>query len=502
MSISFNRIPANWKLPLVWIEVDPSRAGTITLRQPALLFGQKFAAGAAAADAPIAVASIEQAQAAFGPGSMIERMFARFQAINAAAVLYCIPQAEPAGGVVAEGLISVTHGATAAGILAFYIGGQRVPVTVAATDTAAQIATKIAAAINADALLPVTAVATAGDVEITCRWKGETGNDIVLADSILGAIAGETRPAGVTLAYTAMSGGAGAPDLAASIAALGDEIYDYVAFPYTDAVSLAAIDAEYGFGDNGRWGWMRQTYGTVFSARRDDYAGQMTWGAAHNSAVISVLDVEKASPTPVWEWAAAYTARAARDLLNDPARPLQTEELTGCWPAPLGARRNKAARNALVSTGLAVQSVNANGWPMIEVEASLYQKNTLGQGDTAYFVITTLHTLAAIFRRLQSVMSNKYPRHKLANDGTRFAAGQAIVTPNIIRSEFVALYRAFEEEALVENANAFIDNLIVTRNATNPNRVDVLFPPDIVNQMRQLAILAQFRLQYPTSFAA
>jgi phage tail sheath gpL-like len=43
---------------------------------------------------------------------------------------------------------------------------------------------------------------------------------------------------------------------------------------------------------------------------------------------------------------------------------------------------------------------------------------------------------------------------------------------------------------------AFRAHLIVQRNADDPNRLDVLFPPDLVNQLRIFAVLAQFRLQY------
>ena len=42
----------------------------------------------------------------------------------------------------------------------------------------------------------------------------------------------------------------------------------------------------------------------------------------------------------------------------------------------------------------------------------------------------------------------------------------------------------------------FKENLIVERNATDPNRLDVLFPPDLINQLRVFATLVQFRLQY------
>ncbi|MNT86118.1 Phage tail sheath protein [compost metagenome] len=70
------------------------------------------------------------------------------------------------------------------------------------------------------------------------------------------------------------------------------------------------------------------------------------------------------------------------------------------------------------------------------------------------------------------------------------------MTPNVIRGELLAEYAAMEDEGLVENAKAFAANLIVERSATDPNRLNVLLPPDLVNQLRVFAVLAQFRLQY------
>ncbi|MQT72556.1 phage tail protein, partial [Pseudomonas sp. FSL R10-0071] len=74
--------------------------------------------------------------------------------------------------------------------------------------------------------------------------------------------------------------------------------------------------------------------------------------------------------------------------------------------------------------------------------------------------------------------------------------GQAIVTPNVIRGELIASYYALERLGIVENADAFAQNLIVERSATSPNRLNVLFPPDLVNQLRIFALQYQFRLQY------
>ena len=71
-----------------------------------------------------------------------------------------------------------------------------------------------------------------------------------------------------------------------------------------------------------------------------------------------------------------------------------------------------------------------------------------------------------------------------------------MVTPSIIRGELIAMYTKLEEKAIVENADLFAKYLIVERNKDDPNRVDVLLPPDLVNQLRVFAVLTQFRLQF------
>ena len=284
---------------------------------------------------------------------------------------------------------------------------------------------------------------------------------------------------------------------------LGDEIYEYVATGYTDSTNLAKLEYEYGFSDEGRWGWLRQLYGHVFGAVRGagasdqwGYTELMQYGPNNNSGVLSLMAVEAYSPTPPWEWASAYAAKAARALLNDPARPLQTLELEGCLPAPKHQRFDKKQCNDFAGVGLATQNVNDGGTPMIMRESTTYQKNLYGQGDDAYELVPTLATLAALFRSQRQAITSKFPRHKLADDGTRFGPGQAIVTPKTIKAELIAQYRFDEFLGRVENARAFKQNLIVERDPNDPNRVNVLYPPDLINQLRIFAVLAQFRLQY------
>ncbi|ELI8163734.1 phage tail sheath C-terminal domain-containing protein, partial [Yersinia enterocolitica] len=73
--------------------------------------------------------------------------------------------------------------------------------------------------------------------------------------------------------------------------------------------------------------------------------------------------------------------------------------------------------------------------------------------------------------------------------------------PNVIKGEMLSIYRQLERAGIVENFELFKQYLIVERNADNPNRLDVLFPPDYVNQLRVFALLNQFRLQYSEEVA-
>jgi phage tail sheath gpL-like len=494
MPISFNQIPSNWRMPLYWVELDPSMAGLPATLGRSLLVGIMAAAGSAAPDVPIPVASQAQADALFGKGSMLACMFRTFFANNWANPVWGLPLAEPTGAA-AAGSILVATAPSQAGTIQLYIAGKNVPVYVAASDTPTIVGASIEAAINANADLPVTALATAGDVAITAKFKGTEGNEIMLSDNYYGSVGGETLPAGLTLTYTAMTGGTGVPLMTTAIANLGETEVDYVCMPFTDSTSLLAWETEFGFSDSGRWGFIRQHYGQLFNAKRGTLSALLTFGDTRNSAQSSVLCVEATSPTPSYEWAAAYTSKAARALVNDPARPLQTLSLDSCLAAPSQGRFLLSELNQLAYGGIATQRT-VTTVAMVMRESTTYTKNLYGDSDDAYELVTTLATLTKLLRNQRQAITSKFPRHKLADNGTRFGAGQAIVTPNIIKAELVAEYRIDEFNGLVENGNAFKANLIVERDPNDPNRVNVLYPPDLINQLRVFAVLAQFRLQY------
>jgi phage tail sheath gpL-like len=506
MPISFANIPSNIKVPLYWVEVDPSMAGLPSLNLRALLVGTMNADGTALPNVPVAIGTLAQAEAKFGIGSELARMFKIFYKNNFANEVWAGPVAEPVGAAAATGTIVVTTAPTEAGTIHLYIGGEHVPVNIGGTDTKVEVATAILDAILAHPDLAVEAAVGTGaapateTITLTATFKGVNGNDIRVETNYFGGLGGEATPPGLVLTLPAtgfLTGGTGVPEFDGLISAMGEQEFEYVGMPYTDSTSLAAWEEEYGFSDIGRWGWMRQHFGHVFSCKRGTYSDLILFGESRNSGVVSVMAFEVNTPTPMFELTAAYTGKAQRSLSNDPARPLQTLQLNGTLPAKLQDRFVFNEINSLANNGLAIQKCwPGSNTPQVAREQTTYQLNTYGQGDDAYELVTTLATLARLLRNQRHAITSKYPRHKLANDGTRFGPGQAIITPGIAKAELVAQYKNDEWDGLVEDTSNFKKFLLVERDPDNPNRMNVLYPPDLINQLRIFAVLAQFRLQY------
>lgn len=477
MSISFNQVPGNIRVPFLYAEFDSSKAqqGSAKKVYKALMMGQKLSGGTATADVPVTVTSEAQAITLFGRGSFLHLMVKKFFEANKFTSLTVIPQADNGAGVACQKTITVTGPATEAGTISLLIGGQKVQVAVANGDAQNAIAAAIDAAINAALDLPLTSAVSTNVVTTTSRHKGLLGIGVDIRHSYY---TGEKLPAGVSLAIAQTVAGTTAPVLTTSIANMTEAQFDVIAFPYNDATSLAAIEAEL----LDRWGPVRQNDGLAFTAKDDTHANLITFGNARNSKHVSCLGVEK-FPNPSFEIAASVAGIAAYYLQIDPARPLQTLVLPKILPPAPADEFTVQERNLLLFDGVSTCRVTSGQEVALERVITMYQVNGAGAADTAYLDVPTMATLSYLRWDWRNTMLLKYPRHKLANDGTRFGAGQAIITPKLGKAEAIAKFRQWEEDGLVEGADQFKRDLIVERNSSDTNRLDFLLPPDLVNQL-------------------
>lgn len=495
MTISFNNFPSNIKVPLFYAEVDSSAANTIQDNGASLIIAYPLADSSIERNKLIIMPSADQAKKLAGRGSQLSRMVESYRNIDNFGELFVIAVDEPTAGSNATGTIQISGTAEETGTLSLYIGNSKIQSQVTVSDSAETVANGLHNAINTHLDLPVTAVLNNSTITLTAKNKGLSGNDIPLCFNYYGTVGGEDTPDGLNIVINQMSGGTGTPNLTPVIAAMGDKLLDFIAFPFNDLSSLATFNHEMD-DTTGRWSYARQLYGHAYTAKKGNLTELVEFGDKLNYQHITVAGYESRVQTGLDELIAMRTARNAIFIRNDPARPTQSGMLNGALPASDSNQFTLTEQQSLLSHGIATAYVSS-GNLLIQRDITTYQRNSYGIADNSYLDSETLHTLAYVLRKLRSVITSKYPRHKLANDGTRFGAGQAIITPAVAKAEINATYRQLELMGLVENFDVFKKNLIVERNINDPNRLDVLFPPDLVNQLRVFAVLAQFRLQYP-----
>lgn len=492
MPISFSEIPSNLRIPFFAVEISNENAnqGANLKAYRALVIGQRLTAGTVQKNIPVRVSSKGQADTFFGRGSMLSGMVKAFVANNSFTEMWAVALDDDPAGVAATATMTFTGPATGAGTLFVYIGGQRFTVGVNSADSITVIATALVAAIAANADLPVTAANTAGVVTLTAKHKGVVGNKI---DAQFNYNTGDAFPAGVNCVVTPFVGGTANPDISAALAALGDVQYDAVAFPYTDANSLTDMEAEL----QDRWGAMRMIEGLAYTADNGSMSALGTLGDSRNSPFATIMNAFGV-PNPVWEVAAAYAAAAIFNIAIDPARQLRTIPLVGILPPKLANQFTNEERNLLLFDGITTFTVDASGVVRIERAITTYKTNAVGADDPSYLDIMTPYTVAYLRYDLRTTFMLKYPRHKLADDGTRYGAGQSIITPKIAKAECIAKFRQWEDLGLVEGADQFKADLIVERNAQDPNRLDFGLSPNIVNNFMIGAAKIDFLLQANT----
>lgn len=494
MTISFDAIPSTLRVPVCSVEFNSSRAqqGSALLAYKGLLIGQKTSGGTAAANSVHRVTSADDVLTLAGRGSMLHRMAIAWFANNSYTECWIGVLDDASGGVAATKLITITGTATADGTISLYVDGKliSIPVTAAGVNTPTEIAAAIAVALNLELDLPLgTATAAAEVVTVPFKHKGVVGQDL---DIRVNYQSGETLPTGVTsVVVTAGVAGTTNPTLTTLLAALGDSWYNILANPYTDATSLTAIETEL----TSRWGPMRMIDGVAFASAAGSYGTLAALGETRNSKHSAIIAQPGESPlTLPCEFAAAVAAVVAYYGNIDPARPFTTLPLAGVLAPAEADLFTWQERDLLLHDGIATTRVEAGGIVQLERPITTYQTSAAGADDTAYLDVTTLLSLMYVRYSWRARVLLKFPRHKLADDGTRFGAGQAVVTPKVMKAEALAWFRELEELAIVENFDAFKAALVIERNATDPNRLDMLLPPDLVNQLLVAATQVQFLL--------
>ena len=482
--IPFNTIPAGWKVPGVYGEILPGQNSNAAMVVPPkiLLVGQKLTAGSATAEVIRRVYSADEVGALCGRGSMLHQMAKKSFANAPYVPTYLLPLAD-AAGTKATRTITITGTATQAGALFAYVGDTLYQVNVAIGATGAQIATALAAAITNDVDRYTDAAAATTVVTLTARHAGV---DAGVVPATYNRFSTQVLPTGLTVAVSALAAGTVNPSLANGIAAMADEWFPTIVAPYTDSTNLDLLKAEM----VDRWGALRSIEGNAFTYQLDTVTNELTFATSRNDYALSPIDCNDRQTPPF----ATICCDAALDAAEpDPAKPRHTLICAGTLAKGRAGRRTAAERNNLINGGISTSVVNDDGSVAIEYLTTSYRTNTYGAPDSNYFDIENLRTVASIRYSARTRWKAKYRRAKLGPDGS---TGDNVVTPSVVKGEFSAMYDDWMAAGWVKGGAAktrFLAAMLAQINSVDPNRMDALITPELMNQQRILAISIQFK---------
>lgn len=479
-------LPSTILVPGVFVTIDNSLANTsLGGSFKTVIIGQKVAAGTATVETLVQVFSDAGAKEKFGVGSILANMLSKWFENNAFNEVYAIALDDDGSAVKAAGAFTATSAATASGTLALYINGVRLAIAVASGDSATVIGDAIEAAITANVDLPVTASNAAGIVTVTAKNGGTLGNMI---DLRLNQNEGDESPAGVIPVATPMASGATDPDIADAIAALPDELFNLIVNPYTDATNLTALKTEL----DRRWRNTVQIDGHAIQAFEGTSSEVGTKGDTLNSEHLTMMDAGKTTMQTEYEWAAVVGGQMAGSASVDPARPFRSLEMTGVTGDDPTDRRSFTERNTILLAGVSTHLVGNDGTVRVERLVTTYKTNGVGADDTSFQNTNTILNLSFLRQSFIVRMLSRFPRHKLADDGTVFGSGQPIATPAVIKGEIIQLYKDWIVLGLVEDLDTFAATLVVERDGVNRSRVNVTMQPQLVGQFYQIDNTLQF----------
>lgn len=512
MPISFDQIPNGSKVPFMYAEFDSTNAvqGSQAQAYRALLIGQALASADLTDGDVIRVRNADEVGAWAGYHSTLHQMAIAWYAKNKYTELWVGAYKDDALATEPTVKIAFSGTATEAGAVNLLIAGYPIKVYVDEGDDADALCSAIASAIgDLSGKVPFTASTDAANdaIDIDMVESGVHLND---CNVFINYYDDQKMPAGLfvdasthntnglfssaTISdfyFDQFSTGTGTHDVTTLFANVPDQQFHIIAGAFTDSTALAAIKTELATRSEAG----NEIEGLYFFAEQGAGSSTRDENSEHLVGIANDYNVR-----PGYCLAAETAAMVAFHGQIDPARPFQNLAYSHCLPAPAGWRATRLEREQFLADGWATVKVDGGGTLLIERLITTYKTNNAGADDPAYLDINTLLTLSYIRWDWTNTLALKYPRHKVADDGARFGPGQAIVTPKGIRAEAMAKFRDWEYAGLVENFEQFKADLIVERNAQDPNRIDVLLPPDLVNQLRITGTKIGFILQSAPSY--
>ena len=478
-----NLLSLNFLVPFVAGKIDFSRAirGLRGMPRRLLLIGHKLTTGTQLVNTITPISNEAEAIERLGEGSMLLAMWRAAKAnADLGLPIDIIAIAEGGSAVKATSTVTIGTVPTTAGEVALYIGGERIAIGATPTDTVTQIATRLAAAVNANARLPVTAASALGVVTLTARHGGPIGNEIDVRTLYF---ADDRLPAGLVATIVPMVGGAVSPDVSPVIAAMNMYRATEIVMPFTDSANMAILETELAT----RWLANNMQDGMAVTALRGTEATLTTWLSTRNSPHVHTITVTKDTTTP-YETAAMAGAAIERNAAIDPAVG-PTARLLGYKGPSTGNHFTIEAINNLLNAGGSSLNIAQDASGSLLRMVTNYTLSPGGAPDRSMAEMCWLKTMSYYRWFIVTEFVNKYNNagYKLAQYIKQPIPGQKIMTPDLGQEVMIGIYKLFQDAGLTQNLPYYISTLVVEIDAPN-GKLKIKDEPVILTQHYQTEV--------------
>lgn len=435
-------------------------------------------------DTPVLLLNANDAGTRFGFGTHLHRLakYAFSGRGSSSVPIYAVPVADPVGATASERTITVTGPATAAGSIVVkagsFLADDALTISIANGDDATAIGAAIAAAITANSSLPFSATAAAGVVTLVCKTKGAIGEGYAVVVDTTNAPAGTTF---VVASSVTATGTHVITDALAGITASNIWFTDIVAPEYTSTF-LAAADTFVGNPNNktGKYDSISYTPCVFWFANT---AG----GSAGLSSAITVGDNNKGIAGALYVQApsykeqtgeiCAYLAGTVRVVsASNPAK-----DFTGLSLALLGGpvvltddwTTDYASRNLAIQNGLAFIK-REGSTPVVGDLTTLWHPADNQNGGFKWLVNQCKIWNIANSIKLDDARPENFNR-PIVSDAARSRIADAIDT-DMVRARIATLAGQWASRGWIYTDGYTIENMIVSINDANPDRIDKTVP--------------------------
>lgn len=463
--------------------------------QRLLLIGPKLATGSATAGIPVRCEADPRAQ--FGNGSILAEMVTVSRLQKPFNEIWVLPV--NAAGTKAAVSITVNT-VPAAGTYAFWLFGRqrRCEITVASSgETTTTVAAKIVAAAlrqftfagaSYPLAQPFTAANAANVVTLTLAHDGAMTNGRQWVHTRAG---NEVSALGdyVTLNHAAVVG-AGTPDIATALSAIGTGHFQTIVTAYDDDTSVTAIDAWMAE----QWSAINMHYGIQVLARTGSYGTLAAAGDAMN-AKTRVFAALRDTPTPTWLLATALGSELHERF--NLGRPIEEAQIMARALAGIVLKTVEAAMspgdgftpaevNNLYFDGVTPLKPEFDGSVTIGGRViTTYQRSALtGLEDLSWLDISDVLIPAYAMYFIRHYAANAHSGTSLVSDQREQREGQT--RPKDYRATCVQAYGQLCKHGICDDLNVYTDELIVEM-ASDRKRVNAQHPVRIAGPLLIMA---------------